>query len=80
MCILNKQWEKVEEQVLRVHAQVREMVPLPRFRPKSLNQYKLKCDLSLNECELQNTDISYCGLRNLQKDQKGGLPPSRNRA
>ena len=66
--------------MLRVHAQVRAIVPLPSFPPKNLNQYKLKCDLSLNECELQNTDISYCGLRNLQKDQKGGLPPSRNRA
>lgn len=71
----------VKKHILRVHAQVREMVPLPNFPPKSPDQCEFKCNLCLNECELQNTDISYCGLRSPQKDKKGELPlPSRNRA
>jgi pyruvate formate lyase activating enzyme len=55
------------------------MVSLPPFPPKKAKKSRLRCNLCINECELQNDETSYCGLRNLHKDQNGQLPlPSKS--
>ncbi len=65
---------------MNIHYQVRKIASLPPFLPKISNKNKLRSNLCINECELQNDITSYCELRNLNKDLKGELPlPSKYR-
>ncbi|MFX0058454.1 MAG: radical SAM protein [Candidatus Hodarchaeota archaeon] len=74
-CILNKEWVKVKQHILSVHSEVRKLVGLPERPPNSnSSELKLKCNFCINQCNLSNNDISYCGLRNIQKNKTGDLP------
>jgi pyruvate formate lyase activating enzyme len=74
-CILHKEWDKVKPHILSVHNQVRKLVGLPEKPPKaSPTEVKLICNLCLNECKLSANDNSYCGLRDIQKNNSGELP------
>ena len=74
-CILKKDWEFVKPHILNVHKQVRALVDLPSEPPKAKNkEIKLKCNFCFNECTLSENDLSYCGLRNIERNQSGELP------
>jgi len=74
-CILEKDWKKVHEHLKLVHANVRKKANLPSFPPKTTDaNLKYKCNLCLNNCSLSEKDVSYCGLRNMIKNQDDSLP------
>lgn len=74
-CIINEDWGKVKEHVLSIHRKVRNLVDLPEKPPDaSPPEIKLKCNLCINQCNLSTYDVSYCGLRNIQKNKTGELP------
>ena len=74
-CILEEDWNLIKTHILSVHKQVRQLVELPDKPPKAENpNIKLKCNYCINECSLSEYDVSYCGLRNIQKNKKGDLP------
>ncbi len=80
-CILKRDWEIVKPHILNVHKQVRALVDLPSEPPKAKNkEIKLKCNFCINECALSENDLSYCGLRNIKRNQSGELPlPSKRK-
>ena len=74
-CILEGDWDKVKTHLLNVHKQVRQLVELPEKPPKAEKpNIKLKCNLCINECSLSESDVSYCGLRNIPLRTSGQLP------
>jgi pyruvate formate lyase activating enzyme len=73
-CVLNKDWNIVRQHILTVHKNVRDLVELPEVPPKAEDNIKLKCNYCVNECVLSENNVSYCGLRNIQKNQSGELP------
>jgi len=73
-CVLNKDWNVVRQHILTVHKNMRDMVELPEAPPKAEDNIKLKCNYCVNECVLSENNVSYCGLRNIQKNQSGELP------
>ncbi|MFW9899461.1 MAG: radical SAM protein [Candidatus Thorarchaeota archaeon] len=74
-CILNEDWEIIKPHIFSVHSGVRKLVELPEKPPKAEgSSIKLKCNYCINECILSDNDISYCGLRNIQKKENGELP------
>jgi pyruvate formate lyase activating enzyme len=74
-CILKGEWEEVKSHISMVHKQVRLLVDLPEKPPKAEKPHiKLKCNYCINECSLSQNDVSYCGLRNIQKNMDGNLP------
>ena len=74
-CILEGDWNLIKPYILSVHKQVRQLVELPDKPPKAERpNIKLKCNYCINECSLSENDVSYCGLRNIQKNKKGDLP------
>jgi len=74
-CILEEDWNLIKAHILSVHKQVRQLVELPDKPPKAERpNIKLKCNYCINECSLSENDVSYCGLRNIQKNKKGDLP------
>ncbi len=74
-CILEEDWNLIKAHILSVHKQVRQLVDLPDKPPKAERpNIKLKCNYCINECSLSENDVSYCGLRNIQKNKKGDLP------
>ncbi|MFX1574733.1 MAG: radical SAM protein [Promethearchaeota archaeon] len=79
-CILNGEWDTIEPHIFKVHKQVRQLVELPDKPPKAERpNIKLKCNYCINECSLSENDVSYCGLRNIQKKNSGELPfPSKS--
>ena len=80
-CILEGDWNKIEPHVLDVHKQVRQLVELPYKPPKAERPtIKLKCNYCINECSLSENDVSYCGLRNIKRNNDGDLPlPSKSK-
>ncbi|MFX1314594.1 MAG: radical SAM protein [Promethearchaeota archaeon] len=80
-CIIGGDWNLIKPHILLVHKQVRELVELPDKPPKAERpNVKLKCNYCINECSLSEFDISYCGLRNIQRNKEGELPfPSRSK-
>jgi pyruvate formate lyase activating enzyme len=80
-CILEGDWDSIKPHIHSVHKQVRQLVDLPDKPPKAVDsKVKLKCNYCINECALSENDISYCGLRNYQKNNNGELPyPSRSK-
>ncbi|MFX1445311.1 MAG: radical SAM protein [Promethearchaeota archaeon] len=79
-CILNQDWNIVKSHILSIHKKVRQQEELPDLPPKADSNIKLKCNFCLNECILSENDVSYCGLRNIHKNQSGELPfPTRNK-
>ncbi|MFX0081894.1 MAG: radical SAM protein [Candidatus Hodarchaeota archaeon] len=81
VCILEREWNKIKPHILAVHKQVRQLVELPEKPPKAEKpNIKLKCNYCINECSLAENDVSYCGLRNIQKKISGDLPfPSKSK-
>ncbi|TFG04523.1 MAG: radical SAM protein [Promethearchaeota archaeon] len=80
-CIINGDWNSIHEHVLNVHEEVRKMANLPGSPPKRESNVKVKCNYCINECSLSVNDVSYCGLRNIQKNDTGELPfPSKSKA
>ncbi len=74
-CILDQNWAVVKPYLLNIHKQVRKTADLPGLPPKSSkDKIELQCNLCMNECSLNASDISYCGLRNIKKNQTGELP------
>ncbi len=74
-CVLTKDWSVVRTHLMAVHETVRKREELPITPPKSeKGEVKLNCNLCLNECALSINDVSYCGLRNVQKHVTGVLP------
>ncbi|MGQ4876748.1 MAG: radical SAM protein, partial [Promethearchaeia archaeon] len=74
-CILEKDWNKVYEHLKLVHTSVRQEANLPSLPPKTSKvNLKYECNLCINNCLLSEKDVSYCGLRNMIKDQDGSLP------
>ncbi len=74
-CILNGDWEIIEPHIFQVHKQVRQLVDLPDKPPKAERpNIKLNCNYCINECSLSENDVSYCGLRNIQRKNSGELP------
>ncbi|TXT67197.1 MAG: Pyruvate formate lyase-activating enzyme 1 [Promethearchaeota archaeon] len=74
-CILTEEWDRVKDHIMAVHKLVREEIDLPFITPEcSESELVVQCNLCINECKLSAQDISYCGLRNPQKDQNGNLP------
>ena len=80
-CIINGNWEHIKPHILTVHHNVRKIAELPDEPPKAVHpDIKLKCNFCLNECALSTNDISYCGLRNVSKRERGDLPfPSKSK-
>ncbi|MBY8984726.1 MAG: radical SAM protein [Candidatus Lokiarchaeota archaeon] len=80
-CILEGDWSKVKPHIFSVHEQVRTIVNLPKEPPKAEKpNIKLKCNYCINECSLSDHDVSYCGLRNIQRERTGDLPlPSKSK-
>ncbi|MFW9940981.1 MAG: radical SAM protein [Candidatus Thorarchaeota archaeon] len=80
-CILEGDWNTIKLHILEVHKQVRNLVDLPEKPPKAEKpNIKLKCNYCINECSLGENDVSYCGLRNIQKNNSGDLPfPSKTK-
>jgi pyruvate formate lyase activating enzyme len=80
-CILEGDWSKIKPHILRVHKQVRQLVELPEKPPKAEKpNIRIKCNYCINECSLSDNDVSYCGLRNIQKKNSGDLPfPSKSK-
>ena len=81
-CILNGDWGVIKPHILEVHNQVRALANLPSKPPKAdKKDIKLKCNFCINECALSESESSYCGLRNITKNQSGELPlPSKKQA
>ncbi len=79
-CVLTGDWDVIKSHVFSVHEQVRKLEELPRNPPKADEaDVKLRCNLCINECSLTTDDISYCGLRNMNKTKNGALPlPSKS--
>ncbi|MHA2474823.1 MAG: radical SAM protein [Promethearchaeota archaeon] len=74
-CILEGDWKKIEPEVLKVHGQIRNLVQLPEKPPKAEKpNIKLNCTFCVNECALAEGDVSYCGLRDIQKNNNKELP------
>ena len=67
-CILGQDWNIVKAHVLSIHKQVRKLEELPEAAPQAESNIKLKCNFCLNECSLSENDVSYCGLRNIQRN------------
>ena len=80
-CILNGDWDVIKPHISSVHAAVRQLVDLPENPPHAeSSDIKLKCNFCANECRLSAADVSYCGLRNIQKNKSGELPyPTKSR-
>ncbi|MFX1375245.1 MAG: radical SAM protein [Promethearchaeota archaeon] len=80
-CILDGDWNKIRPHIMEVHRQVRALVELPEKPPKAEKPHiRLKCNYCINECSLSENDVSYCGLRNIQKNLSGELPlPSKSK-
>ena len=80
-CILEGDWSKVKTHIFSVHEQVRTIINLPKEPPKAEKpNIKLKCNYCINECSLSDHDVSYCGLRNIQRERTGDLPlPSKSK-
>jgi len=80
-CILEADWNIIKPHILGVHKQVRQLVELPEKPPKAEKpNIKLKCNYCVNECSLSDNDVSYCGLRNIRKNNSGELPfPSKSK-
>ncbi len=80
-CIINHNWEEIKAHIFSIHEQVRKQVDLPNKPPKAKGtDIKLNCNLCINECTLNNKDVSYCGLRNIHKNNSGELPfPSKSK-
>ena len=73
-CILERDWSAVKSQISLVHKQVRNLANLPETPPRAKKPHvKLRCNYCINECSLSENDISYCGLRDIQKNQSGDL-------
>jgi pyruvate formate lyase activating enzyme len=66
--------------LLDIHDQVRKAVDLPGKAPRSQsNDMTINCNLCMNECSIGEQDVSYCGLRNDEKNQNNTLPlPTRS--
>jgi pyruvate formate lyase activating enzyme len=81
-CILEVDWSIMKDYLLNIHKQVRLIANLPAFPPKtSDDNTKYKCDLCINQCALGEDDISYCGLRDMKKNQENKLPfPTQSKA
>jgi pyruvate formate lyase activating enzyme len=74
-CILTINWDVMKPYLLHIHSQVRMMADLPSISPHSpKDKERLNCNLCTNECSLGENDISYCGLRNIDKAQTNELP------
>jgi hypothetical protein len=74
-CILDGDWKEVEPHIFSVHEHVRKLANLPKEPPKAEKpNIKLKCNYCVNECSLSEYDVSYCGLRNFQREKSGDLP------
>jgi pyruvate formate lyase activating enzyme len=74
-CILEGDWKIVKSHILSIHEQVRQLVNLPGKPPKAEKpSIKLNCNYCLNECSLSESDISYCGLRDIEKNENRELP------
>ncbi|MFX0189077.1 MAG: radical SAM protein [Candidatus Hodarchaeota archaeon] len=74
-CILNGEWEVIKPHIFSVHSGVRKLVDLPKEPPSAKSpDIKLRCNFCINECRLSADDVSYCGLRNIQKKENGELP------
>lgn len=74
-CILEGDWNLIKPHIMLVHKQVRQLVELPDKPPKAEKpNIKLKCNYCINECSLSENDVSYCGLRNIQRNKRGDLP------
>ena len=74
-CIIEGDWKEIKSHIYSVHSQVRGLVGLPMKPPKAIKpNVKLKCNLCINECILSEKDVSYCGLRNIQRKLMGDLP------
>lgn len=80
-CILEGDWDKVKPHILSVHKQVRQLVELPDKPPRAERpNIELKCNYCINECSLSKDDVSYCGLRNIKRNNDGDLPlPSKSK-
>jgi pyruvate formate lyase activating enzyme len=80
-CILEGEWDLIKSHIHSVHKQVRKLACLPDNPPKAEgSKTRLKCNYCINECSLSEEDVSYCGLRNYQKNMKGDLPyPSKSK-
>ncbi len=80
-CILEADWNTIKPHILGVHKQVRQLVELPEKPPKAEKpNIKLKCNYCVNECSLSDNDVSYCGLRNIRRNNSGDLPfPSKSK-
>jgi len=80
-CILEADWNTIKPHILGVHKQVRQLVELPEKPPKAEKpNIKLKCNYCINECSLSDNDVSYCGLRNIRRNNSGDLPfPSKSK-
>jgi len=80
-CIIEKDWEIIKPYLQSIHRQVRLLVDLPEKPPNAESGFiKLKCDFCINECILSEDDVSYCGLRNIQKNEIDELPlPTKSR-
>ena len=80
-CVLKGDWTKVKPHISSVHERVRKLVGLPKKPPNAEKPYiKLKCNYCINECSLSEHDVSYCGLRNIQREKTGDLPfPSKSK-
>jgi pyruvate formate lyase activating enzyme len=81
-CVINHNWHLVKSHIHSVHKKVRQLEELPEAPPDATDSnIKLKCNFCVNECILSENDVSYCGLRNIQKNKEGILPyPSKNNA
>jgi pyruvate formate lyase activating enzyme len=80
-CILHEDWTVIKPYIMSIHNQIRKHEDLPYIPPKTEGpNIKLKCNYCVNECILLESDVSYCGLRNIKKNQSGELPfPSKTK-
>ena len=79
-CVLEGDWKKVEPHLSSIHEQVRLLVDLPKVPPRAERYIRLKCNYCINECSLSENEVSYCGLRNIQREKSGDLPfPSKSK-
>ncbi|MBD3254886.1 MAG: radical SAM protein [Candidatus Lokiarchaeota archaeon] len=79
-CILNEDWGAIKDHIIKIHKSVREQVDLPIEPPKAQENIQIKCNHCINHCVLSDRDVSYCGLRDPQKESNGTLPfPSRSK-
>ncbi|KKM72742.1 hypothetical protein LCGC14_1417480 [marine sediment metagenome] len=80
-CIIEKDWSVIKPHILSVHKQIRKLSGLPDKPPMAESpNIRLKCNYCINECSLSEYDISYCGLRNIQREKNGDLPfPSKSK-